>query len=68
MLTLDKVLDEISAHSLEEQEMIVEIAKKRLIDQKREEIRKASVQAEKDYREGKIKATSVGEMLDELDK
>ena len=67
MLTLDRVLDEIAHHPVEEQQIISNILQKRLIDERREEIAKRLKEAKRNYKTGKTKRfSSVSELWKNL--
>jgi len=67
MHTIDEVLDEIESHPVDEQTMIIEIARKRLIEKKREKLYKAGEEALKEYQEGKVKSVDLDEYFQGLD-
>lgn len=68
MQALNNVLEEISKHPLDEQEMIVEIANKRLIEKKRELIYRNYKQAKKDSKAGRTQSGTVEDLFKEIDK
>ncbi|MCK4763318.1 MAG: hypothetical protein KAW12_14060 [Candidatus Aminicenantes bacterium] len=63
---IDHVLDEVSKYSLGDKELIVDILKKRLVEEKREMIYKDYRQAMKDYRDGKVKSGSADDLFNAL--
>jgi hypothetical protein len=65
-LALDNIFDEVSKYSLHDQEMILGILQKRLIDGKRDLIFKEYKKAMKDYRSGKVKTGSTDDLFDSL--
>jgi transcriptional regulator with AAA-type ATPase domain len=67
MVQIDHVLDEIENLSLEDQEMILEMLQKRIIEQKRDEIVslcKAGVTA---YKQGQSRSGSVEKLFKEIE-
>jgi hypothetical protein len=68
MQTLDfnQVLDNVDALSWDEQEMLIEIIRKRLIEAKREQIAANIAQAKLDYESGNVFRGSVDEIMAEL--
>ena len=68
MQTLDfnQVLDNVDALSWDEQEMLIEIIRKRLIEAKREQIAANIAQAKLDYESGNVFRGSVDEIMAEI--
>ncbi len=60
---VDSILDEISRLSLEDQEMVDEIMRKRIIEGKREEIRSHYRADLEERAHGRIKSGSVGDLF-----
>jgi len=54
MLTLDKVLDEIADHPIEQQKYIKEILHKRIIEESRLDLRKTSEEVREEIKQGKF--------------
>jgi hypothetical protein len=65
-LAMDNILDEVSKYSLYDQEMILGILQKRLIDEKRDLIFNEYKKAMKDYSAGKVKTGSTDDLFDSL--
>jgi hypothetical protein len=65
-LAMDNILDEVSKYSLYDQEMILGILQKRLIDKKRDLIFNEYKKAMKDYSAGKVKTGSTDDLFDSL--
>jgi hypothetical protein len=63
---VDSILDEISSLSLEDQEMVDEIMRKRIIEGKREEIRADYLAALDEREQGRIHSGSVGDLFGSL--
>jgi hypothetical protein len=68
MRAIDAVLEEISKHTIDEKEMILEIVNKRIIEEKRESIYKDYKSAVKNYKSGKVKTGTVDDLFMEIDK
>jgi len=68
MQTLDfnQVLDNVDSLSLDEQEMLIEIIRKRLIEARREQIAANIAQAKLDYESGNVFRGSVDEIMAEI--
>ena len=68
MQTLDfnQVLDNVDSLSLDEQEMLIEIIRKRLIEAKRDQIAANIAQAKLDYESGNVFRGSVDEIMAEI--
>ncbi|MEW6061976.1 MAG: hypothetical protein AB1600_08555 [Bacteroidota bacterium] len=67
MSTLDAVLDKANELSYQEREMLLEILRKRQIEERREEIAKIASQAKDDFHSGKLTSYSdVETMLRDL--
>jgi hypothetical protein len=60
---VDSILDEIAALSLEDQEMIDEIMRKRIIEEKRDEIRTDYLVALEERRQGRVRSGSVDDLF-----
>ena len=63
---VDSILDEISSLSLEDQEMVDEIMRKRIIEGKREEIRADYLAALDERAQGRIQSGSVSDLFGSL--
>ena len=66
MRTLDNVLSEISAFSLDDKEILNEILKKRIIEEKRSLIFRDYQEALKNYENGNVKSGSVDDLFNSL--
>jgi len=64
--TVDGILEEIAQLSIEDQEMIDEIMRKRIIEGKREDIRADYLAALEDRAQGRIKSGSVSDLFGSL--
>jgi hypothetical protein len=64
--TFDEVLEAADRLSLEEQETIMEILRKRLIDERRKELAKEVREAQKEFSRGGCRPISSEEVLKEL--
>lgn len=63
MLTIDKVIDEISEFSIEEQEIIADVINKRITDEKRELIYNDYIKALENYNNGDVETGSVDDLF-----
>ncbi|MGJ3251627.1 MAG: hypothetical protein ACFE0J_10915 [Elainellaceae cyanobacterium] len=63
---LDQVLDSIEMLPLEDQEVLVELIQRRLVERRREEIAKHIAQAQADYEAGKVFRGTVEDAIAEL--
>ncbi|MEJ2093086.1 MAG: hypothetical protein P8X65_12925 [Syntrophobacterales bacterium] len=64
---LDQILDEIAALPLDEQEMVLNIAKKQHIERKREQILKDSRETMRAYKKGLAKKGTVDDLIKDLE-
>jgi hypothetical protein len=60
------VLESVEALPLEEKEMLVEIIRKRMIEERREELRRSIAEAEAEYEEGHCSPMTVDEIMFEI--
>lgn len=67
MQTLDAVLNDVSQFSLEDQEILTEILKKRVIEEKRKRIFKDYQEALIDFKAGKTEEGSADDLFGGLD-
>ncbi|MEO1298304.1 MAG: hypothetical protein AAFW75_21480 [Cyanobacteria bacterium J06636_16] len=65
---LNQVLESIESLSVEDQEMLVELIRRRLIERRREEIAQHIAQAQADYEVGKVFRGSIEDVIAELRK
>ena len=66
MANLDRVLDEAMDLPLEQQEMLVQILQRRIIERRRDEIATDAAVSLAQFRAGKLKAQTVSEAIAEL--
>jgi transcriptional regulator with AAA-type ATPase domain len=66
MASLDKVLDEAMDLPLEQQEMLIQILQRRMIERRRDEIATDAAATLAEFRAGKLKAQSANEAIAEL--
>jgi DNA-binding NtrC family response regulator len=64
---LDQILDEIASLSLDEQEMLINIVKKRHIERKREQILRDSRETMRAYKKGLAKRGTVDDLMKDLE-
>ncbi|MGO8693498.1 MAG: hypothetical protein ACLQMF_07460 [Rectinemataceae bacterium] len=64
--TVDGILEEIAQLSIEDQEMVDEIMRKRIIEGKRDEIRVDYLAALEDRAQGRIQSGSVSDLFGSL--
>jgi hypothetical protein len=62
-VAIDTILDEISKYSLPDKEIILDLMKKRLIEEKRNIIYGEYKKAMKNYRSGKVKTGNVDDLF-----
>jgi hypothetical protein len=63
---LDQVLESIEVLSIEDQEMLLDLLSKRLIERRREEISRHIEQAQEDYEKGNLFRGTVEDVIAEL--
>lgn len=63
---IDKVLDDFFSFPIEEQEFIIDILNKRMIEEKRNLIVKDYKKAVKNYKMGKVKKGSVDDLFADI--
>ncbi len=64
---LDQILDEIASLSLDEQEMLVDILKKRNIEQKRLRIAREVKEAQREHKKGLTKRGTIEDLIKDLE-
>jgi hypothetical protein len=64
---LDQILDEIASLSLDEQEMLVDILRKRNIEQKRLRIAREVKEAQREHQKGLTKRGTIGDLIKDLE-
>jgi histone deacetylase complex regulatory component SIN3 len=62
-MQIEKLLEETAELSLEDQEILLEIIKKRLSEEKRNAIYKNFVEAKEDFRSGNVERGGVDELF-----
>jgi hypothetical protein len=63
---INDILDQFDNLNFEDKEYLHDIISKRLIENRREQIKQAGIEAEKDYREGRAKSGTVADLLKDL--
>ena len=66
MKALDKILTDIDHLSLDDKEVIIDIVKKRTIEEKRDMLYEDYIQAKKDFKKGNIKRGSASDLLKDI--
>jgi len=66
MFTFDKVLDEIMDLDFSSREMLLEILRKRQIEERRKEIARNARKAQSDFSSGKYKPLTASEAIKQL--
>jgi len=66
LITFDKVLDETEQLNIEDREYLLDILSKRLIEEKRMEISRRVIEAEKAYKAGKVKKGKLDNLWKDL--
>jgi len=64
---LDQILDEIAALSLDEQEVLLDILKKRYIEQRRLRIARDIREAQREHKKGLTKRGTVEDLMKDLE-
>jgi DNA-binding NtrC family response regulator len=64
---LDQILDEIASLSLDEQEMLLDILKKRYIEQRRRRIAREVREAQREHKKGLTKRGTVEDLMKDLE-
>ncbi len=64
MTSLDKVLDEAMDLPLEQQEMLIQILQRRMIERRRDEIATDAAATLAEFRAGKLKAQTADEAIE----
>ena len=68
MVTIDKILDEITQLDMDSRDMLIEILNKRRIEERRNDIADNARKTKKDFDAGKIKIYSAKEAIKKLNK
>ena len=66
MITFENALEAVSQLPREQQELLADIVKKRLVEVRRQEIRSGCREALAEYRTGNLKPMSAEEVISEL--
>ena len=64
---LDQILDEIASLPLDEQEMLLDILKKRNIEQKRLRIAREVKEAQREHKQGLTKRGTIEDLIKDLE-
>jgi DNA-binding NtrC family response regulator len=64
---LDQILDEIASLSLDEQEMLLDLLKKRHVEQKRLRIAREVREAQREHKKGLTKRGTIEDLLKDLE-
>ncbi len=62
----DEILDDVEKLSLEEQETLIDILNRRVIDRRRLELAKEIQEAQKEFQEGSVKTVTPDELMKEI--
>jgi hypothetical protein len=62
----DEILDDVEKLSLEEQETLIDILNRRVIDRRRLELAKEIQEAQKEFQEGSVKTVTPDELMREI--
>jgi hypothetical protein len=65
--SFQQALDVVEALPMDDQILLLDILQKRLIQQKRDQLRHEIAEAEQDYADGNVKRGSVADFMAELD-
>lgn len=66
LMTLDQALDTVMQLSYEQKEMLVDIVRKRQIEERREEIRQHADEAIRAFHAGELKTETASELISRL--
>ncbi|NEP60386.1 MAG: hypothetical protein F6K31_25855 [Symploca sp. SIO2G7] len=66
--SFDEILDMIDTLSLEEQNALLDIVRRRQVEQRRREIAKSIAQAKDEYKAGQVFRGTIDEIITELNK
>ena len=64
---LDQILDEIASLSLDEQEMLIAILKKRNVEQKRLRVAREVKEAQREHKRGLTKRGTIEDLIKDLE-
>jgi hypothetical protein len=66
MITFDQILDFVDDLSQEDQEVLIDVVKRRLLEKRRAEIADSIIEAEAEYERGEVFKGNVAEIMAEL--
>ena len=66
-MSLDQMLDRISKMPIDEQLMLAEIIKKRIIEEKRKELANSVKESLEEYKNGKAKTGTIDDLITDLE-
>ena len=66
-MTVNKTLEDFDALDIEEQKLVLDIIKKRVSEQRRQEILDEYEEAKKDIEQGKLEPETIDELFSRLD-
>jgi len=64
---INNLLENFDTLTIEEQEAVIDIEKKRLIERKREELKNNVKEAENEFSSGKLKSESIDDIMKAID-
>jgi hypothetical protein len=64
---LDQILDQVSSLSLDDQEILLDLLKKRHIEQKRQRIAREVKEAQREHKKGLTKRGTVEDLMKDLE-
>ena len=64
--TFSDVLESVESLPMDEKEMLIDIIRKRMSEERRDEIMLDIEEAERDFREGRCKTATVDEIMQEI--
>jgi len=64
--SFDVVLESVEALSIEEQEVLLDLVRRRLIERRRAEIAQNIAKAQEEYRTGQVRRGTIDELMAEL--
>ncbi len=63
---LNQVLESVERLPVEDQEILIDVIRKRLIEKRRDELARSITQAQKDYEEGNVFRGTIEDVIAEL--
>jgi hypothetical protein len=67
-ITFQKALEMIESLPEEQRESLIDIVRRRLIEERRDRLAQSIKEAKEEYKRGEIKSGSVNDLMDELSK